>query len=164
MYRIRISFDDRDFLRCWGSAAFGDDHSHRVARLLLRIVLEIRGPPPEHADCPRPCHRFVKGRPFHGDAVKLSSLRDSAGTRALWMWGYERKCRNISESFRLLLKKLHQAYPDLEALDLDRRIECLYKFADLIKGETPDAENRSHTHGLGIATLLGARGRQHPKG
>lgn len=135
MLRIGVTHTDWESLRCWGREAVNTQKVDHAARLLLAVLLDIEGDPPRYADCPKPKRNRPQGSAFYNDHIHITQTTDSAGTRALWMWGYERGCANIAQSFRLLMTKVVAAYPDLspEPPEGGHRIECLHELATLIE-------------------------------
>lgn len=135
MIRVGITLEDWDALHCWGVEAANTKNTSRAARLLLAVLLDVEGKPPRYDDCPAPTRGRPQGSTYYNDAVRISQTTDSSGTRALWMWGHERGCRNVAESFRLLMVKVRQAYPDLSLTPPEggHRVECLHELATLIE-------------------------------
>lgn len=133
MLKIRLTAQDAETLATWAREAANARSYPEAVRLLLAVVLDIEGDPPNRKKMPKPHRHRPPGSTRYATSVGISQLTDSASSRALWVWGAERGCRNVAESFRLVLAKIREAYPELGETPPERKIECLHRLATLIE-------------------------------
>lgn len=142
MLNIRLAEDDWLALARWGHEVDSAVRSiEQAARLLLDLLRGLEGEPPSYTDCPKPRRYRPGGVTTFDGRVNISQTTDSASTRALWMWGYERGCLNVADSMRLLISKIKESYPKLDLLPEKPRIDCLTKLATLIEEKSHFVEH-----------------------
>lgn len=115
---VRLTVQQFGFLLAWG-CSHGLTTGDRAAKLLLDILLEVRGAPDKAQAASRKDY-WPKGGKLpkaYTKSVKIIPYGRSRGTRALWFWGAERGENSISGSFRALVDLLEQAWDLSQPVD-----------------------------------------------